>query len=181
MHEPAQKSQLYGQVRTGRVSSVNADRHTAQVQFAEIDGFISYDLQVLRGFAADYCLPAEGVPVLCLILDGRLGVGYVLGAIYTESDAAPLSDAGQRAIVGDDMRLGTPDASDKIALAPKCKQNFDDLKTHFSALETVIMGPPISEPGNGSPSAFQTALAGALAGNSYPTPQDPAAEKVSAK
>lgn len=175
------RSELYGQVRLGRVSSVDKSRHSAQVQFEEIDGFVSYDLQVLVTRPGDYSLPAKDTPVLCLLLDGRLGAGFILGAIYTDNDAAPLNDDGQRAVASDDLRLGAPDASDKVALAPKCKDNFDKLKQHFQVLEQIITGPPINEAGNGAPSSFQAALAAAIAGSAYPDPQDPAAEKVKAK
>jgi phage baseplate assembly protein gpV len=172
-------------IRVGRVSSTNADKHTAQVKFFEIDSWISYDLQVLVTRPGDYSLPDDDAPVLCLMFDGHqqgiAGVGVVVGALYTDSDAPPLSDKGKRSIVSDDLRLGAADASDKVALAPKVKSNFDDLKTHFQAVEAVISGAPIPEPGNGANSAFQAALSAAIAAQAYPTPQDPAAEKVSAK
>lgn len=131
-------SQLYGQVRVGRVSSVDAVRHSAQVQFEEQTGFVTWDLQVLRGFAADYSLPAKDTPVLCLIIDGRLGVGYVLGAIYTDADAAPLNDAGKRAVVGDDLRLGAADASDKVALASKCNDEHSAIKDELDKIATTL-------------------------------------------
>ncbi len=177
---------MRGEIRTGRVSSTDAKRHTAQVKFTEIDGFVSYDLQVLVTRPGDYSLPAVDAPVLCLFLDAPVGgdtagTGYVLGAIYTESDAAPTDDSARRVVAGDDVRLGAFDAGSKVALAPKCKGNFDDLKTHFSAVEGVITGPPINEPGNGAPSALQAALAAAIGAAAYPTPADPAASKVSAK
>jgi phage baseplate assembly protein gpV len=137
MHEPA-RSQLYGQIRLGRVSSVDAQRHTAQVQFEEIDGFVSWDLQVLVTRPGDYSLPAPNTPVLCVIMDGRLGVGYVLGAIYTESDGAPLSNAGQRSLAGDDVRLGDPNATDKVAMSPKVKSELDKIKAEFDTVATAL-------------------------------------------
>ena len=179
----APRSQLTGQIRVGRVSSVDAKRHSAQVQFEEQDGFVSWDLQVLRGFAADYCLPAENTPVLCLIVDGRLGVGYVLGAIYTDNDAAPLNDAGQRAVAGDDVRLGDPAAADKVALAPKCNDNDTALWTILNSV-CGASAPIVDEPGNGGPSAlqaaFKTAIATQQTAGKMP-PADVSAEKVAAK
>lgn len=171
MDEPT--SQLRGQIRVGRVSSVDKNRHTAQVEFTEIDGFISYDLQVLRGFAADYCLPAQGLPVLCLLIDGRLGAGFVLGAIYTESDAAPLADDSKRSIAGDDIRLGTPDASDKVALSSKVKDELDKIKNELTSIATTLgtgTAPPL-----GGPVVFGSPY---VVGYSSTAP---AAEKVSAK
>jgi phage baseplate assembly protein gpV len=167
------RSQFSGRFLAGRVSSVDAKRHTAQVKFDEIDGFVSWDLQVVRGFAADYCLPAKDTPVLCLILDGRLGVGYVLGGIYTESDAAPLDDAGKRAVVGDDLRLGAADAADKVALAPKVKSDFDKIKDEFTTIQTTLAS---LTGGVTTTAVFSTPYAAV----GY-SPSDPAAEKVSAK
>jgi hypothetical protein len=177
-------SAFHGQFRTGRVSSVNATRHTAQVEFKDIDeGFVSYDLQVLATRSGDYSLPAADTPVLCVLIDGRLGVGFVLGAIYTESDAAPLDDAGHRSIAGDDVRLGDPEADDKVSLAPKCNANFDafwNLVNQFFGSGATI----INEAGLGAPSALQAAIIIAVTAlvtaQSLP-PVDVAAENVSAK
>lgn len=174
-------AELRAQVRPGRVDSVDEKNSRVKVKFEEQDGFTSWDLQVLVPIGGDYALPAADTPVLCLLLDGRLGVGFVLGSFYTDNDSPPLSDAGKRSIVSDDLRLGTSDASDKVALAPKCKGNFDDQKQHFDAVWNVITGSVINEPGNGGPSALQAALKIAIQASPYPTPDDPAAENVSAK
>jgi phage baseplate assembly protein gpV len=165
-------SQLYGQIRIGRVSSVDPKRHTAQVQFSEQDGFVSPDLPVLVTRPGDYSLPAENTPVLCLIVDGRLGVGYVLGAIYTESDAAPLDDASKRSVAGDDLRLGAPDASDKVALASLVKDRLDKLQQKFDAHTHDV--PYTSPAGPATATAAPTA-------SSVGELDDVAAEKVSAK
>ncbi len=179
--ETLPKAALYGQVRVGRVSAVGKSRHTVEVKFEEVDGFVSWDLHVLARNPGDYALPAADTPVLCLLLEGRLGVGFVLGCIYTEDDVPPLDDEGMRSIAGDDLRLGDPEAEDKVALAPKCKGNFDDIKSHFDAVWAVLTGPVINEAGMGGPSSLQAALKGAINGSPYPTPDDPAAENVSAK
>lgn len=155
-------------LHVGRVSSVDTKRHTAQVQFFEIDGFVSFDLNVLVTRPGDYALPAENTPVLCLLVEGRLGVGYVLGAIYTESDAAPLSDAGQRSVVGNDLRLGASDASDKVALAPKVKNELDAIKGELDKIAATLA----SLTGQAS---FATPYSVGY------SPTEPAAEKVSAK
>lgn len=183
MHGENPSSQLYGQIRVGRVSSVDTKRHTAQVEFTEQDGFVSWDLQVLVTRPGDYSLPAKDAPVLCLLIDGRLGAGFVLGAIYTESDAAPLNDAGQRAVVCDDLRLGASDASDKVALAPKCNDNDTALWTILNSV-CGASAPVVDEPGNGAPSAlqvaFKTAIAAQQTAGKMP-PADVSAEKVSGK
>ncbi len=166
-------SQFYGQFRKGRVSSVNKKDHTVQVEFFEHDGFVSPDMSMLVTHPGDYALPVKDTVVLCLIVDGRLGEGYVLGAIYTESDAAPLDDDGKRSIASDDLRLGDPAADKKVALAPTCKQNFDDIKSEFTTIKTALA----SLTGGATVAAAFTTPYSTVA---Y-SPSDPAAEKVSAK
>lgn len=92
---------LEGLIRVGRVSSVNVDRHTAQVKL-EDDGAqaVSYDLQVLVTRPGDYSLPPADALVVCLLVPGPSGDGYVLGAIYSEADAAPTNDADRRIVSG---------------------------------------------------------------------------------
>jgi phage baseplate assembly protein gpV len=183
MGEPVPKAQLWAQVRWGRVSSVNADQHTVQVQFEEIDGFVSGDFGVLAMRPGDYALPPKDALVLCLLMDTRLAEGFVLGAFYSEKDAAPLSDAGQRSIASDDLRLGDPDAEDKVALAPKVNDNDTAL---WNVLNDVCgnTAAVINEAGNGGPSslqaAFKLAIAAQQLANKLP-PVDVAAEKVKAK
>lgn len=185
-------SHFYGSFRMGRVSSVSTDGHTAQVEFFELDGFVSYDLQILTTRPGDFSLMAKDTPVLCVLIEGKHGEGrglsgFVLGAFYTENDAPPISDENARSVASDDLRLGDPEAEDKIALAPKVNSNFDAQKRHFDALEAVITGPVVFEAGNGAPSALQAALAAAiglpppLGAGTYPDPDDVAAENVSAK
>jgi hypothetical protein len=163
--------QVTAQARIGRVSSVDKTRHTAQVQFEEVDGFVSWDLQVLVTRPGDYSLPEADSLVVCLILDGRLGVGFVLGAIYSEDDPAPLDDAGQRSITGDDIRLGDPEAGDKIALAPLVKDRLDALQDAFDNHTHIITVTSVD--GDTATAATPANAVGPL--------QDVAAENVSAK
>lgn len=180
--EPLPRSALYGQVRVGRVSAVGKSRHTVEVKFEEVDGFISWDLHVLSRNPGDYALPAVDTPVLCLLLDGRLGVGFVLGCFYTEEDEPPLSDEGQRSIAGDDIRLGDPEASDKVALSSLVKSNFDTL---FDILDDVFGASSASIPDapsgvNGVYTAVKAAIAAKQLAGDWPL-ADVAAEKVKAK
>lgn len=174
---------MRGDIRIGLVSSTDAKAHTARVTFSDVpdEEVVTFDLNLLLTRKGDYSLPDANDTVLCLLLDGLLGAGFVLGVIYTEADAPPTDQAARRVLAGDDVRLGAFDAGDKAAKAPVCKGNFDDLKTHFAVIEAVITGPAIPEPGNGSPSAFQTALAAAINGSAYPTPNDPACDNVRVK
>lgn len=137
--EPLPTSQFYGQFRIGRVSAFDETNHRLQVKFFEQDGFTSWDFPVLVTASGDYSIPAKDTPVLCLIVDGRLGVGYVLGVVYTDSDQPPgVGNRDYRAVAGDDLRLGDPLASDFVALASKCNSNFDDIKSEFDAIKTTL-------------------------------------------
>jgi len=183
MHEPPIKSQFGGQFRIGRVSSTDASNHRVTVQFFEQDGFTVEAMSMLVTRKGDYSLPEQDDLVLCLLVDGRLGNGYVLGSLYSDSDAAPLSDAGQRSIASDDLRLGDPGASDKIALAPPTN---DGLTALWNILDGVCgdSAPPVNEAGNGGASSLQAAFKIAIdaqkLANKLP-PADVAAEKVKAK
>lgn len=129
---------LDGLIRAGRVSSVDEKQHTAQVEFTEGDGVVSYDLPVLVTRPGDYALPEKDAEVVCLMLPGNGGFGFILGAFYSEADAPPLSDAGQRSVVSEDLRLGTSDAKDKIALAPATKTELDKLKKALDQAKTDL-------------------------------------------
>lgn len=183
MLEKLPAAQLYGQVRVGRVASVDKKTHTLEVKFEEIDGVTIKGLQILVTRPGDYSLYATDTPVLCLLLEGWRGVGFVLGAFYTEKDAPPLDDDGARAIVGDDIRLGDADASDKIALAPKTNDNFD---TIWSLLDGVFgsSSPALATPAPGGPDPVYAALKAAIAVKQLAgdlPPADVSAENVSAK
>lgn len=111
--------------------------------------------------------------------------------VYPSAD--PLSNAS-----GTDMVLGKDDGSritfkangdielgssvsDYVALAQAVLDELEALNTHLTAIEAVISGEPIAEPGLGAPSALQTALAAAITGSPLPTPGSVAASKVKAE
>lgn len=79
------------------------------------------------------------------------------------------------------IALGDESGNDFVALAQKVISDFNDLKSHFSAVEGVLTGPPINEPGNGAPSALQAALSTAIGLEPYPDPGPVAASQVKAK
>jgi phage baseplate assembly protein gpV len=165
-------SHFTGSFRVGRVSSVDANAHTAQVQFFEVDGLVSFGLNVLATHPGDYSLFAKDALVLCVILDGELARGFVLGALYSDSDTPPLSDESQRSIAGDDIRLGDPAATDKIALGPKVKDELDKIGTEIGKIKTTLSS---LTGGVSVPATFATPYTGSYSAS------DPSAEKVKAK
>lgn len=127
-------------LRTGRVSSVNETKHTVKVEFVDVDdeSLVSRDLGVLVTRPGDYSLPAAGSAVVCAFDGGVDGVGYVLGCLYNDEDAPPLSDKAQRSIASDDLRLGDPEATDKVALAPAVKSELDKIKSELDSIQTAL-------------------------------------------
>jgi hypothetical protein len=164
-------SEFRGQFRWGRVSAVKAAEHRVEVKFEEGEGFTSWDMPYLVQHPGDYAMPPADTPVLCLIQDGALGAGFVLGCYYTENDAAPLDDKGKRSIVGDDLRLGAADADEKVALAPLVKDRLDALQDAFDNHTHIITVTSVD--GDTATAATPANAVGPL--------QDVAAENVSAK
>lgn len=104
----------------------------------------------------------------------------------TDADDITIGKDGGAAIhIGRDMvNLYTRDAADFVALADKVKSELTRIEDYFKPILLLLGGTPIiSEPGSGSPSAFQAALAVAITGGGnpvYPAPVAPAASKVKA-
>lgn len=92
-------------------------------------------------------------------------------------------DSGQVTFSGDSVHFGSGSATaDKaLAMAQKVKDELDALKAHFDAVEAVFTGTVINEPGQGSPSALQTAVKLAIGTNPYPTPNSVASELVTSE
>ncbi len=55
---------------------------------------------------------------------------------------------------------------------PSAKTQLDLVMDFIQAVKTVVEGAPIPEPGSGAPSAFQTALSGAIAAINAPSFED---------
>lgn len=169
-------------LRIGRVSSTDTTRHSARVRFLDKDGdapepMESDDLPVLVTRTGDYSLPPVDGLVLCLIDPGPFGVGYVVGQLYSDADPAPLDDAGQRAIAGDDLRLGAADATDKVALAPATKTEIQKVLDYAKGIKTALQaGVPVANDGG---AGLKTSVLAAWP--APPTLAEPGAEKVSAK
>lgn len=169
--------------RAGRVASVDATAHRVRVTFAESttsdgEALESFDLPVLARGVDDYALPPAGAPVLCAIDDGDAGVGWVVGILYTDEDAPPLSDKGQRSIASDDLRLGDPAATDFVALASKVADELDKIKSAFNSHTHDFTGTTASGCTAGGASGTCT---GATASGPVYTSASVAASKVKAK
>lgn len=85
-------------VRVGRISSINPSRCTARVLF-DAQGIVSYDLQIIVPQTLknkDYYLPDVGEHVVCLFLPTGNAEGFVLGAVYTDTEQVPVNNPDKR-------------------------------------------------------------------------------------
>ena len=91
----ALESRLNQVVRVGTVSSVRPSRGMVRVALPDAGGIVSKALPVLfpRTLANKaYDLPEVGEQVLCVFLPFGLEQGFVIGAMYSEADAVPVTD-----------------------------------------------------------------------------------------
>ena len=65
-----------------------------------------------------------------------------------------------------------------LTITPELQENLDKNNSLIQALLNIISGSPIPEPGNGSPSAFQSALAAAIVGKTLGNFDDIENEKI---
>jgi len=108
---------LSGLVRVGRVSEISTGR--VRVTWDDRDGMASPLLQVLHSRTTgqmDYCVPSLGEPVLCLMLPPDQVDGFVLGSLYDAQQATPTDDQAVRVVAGEDLRLGSVDATHQVPL-----------------------------------------------------------------
>lgn len=76
-------------IRIGRVTTIYPERATVRVQFDDLSGIQSAELQVLMRRThkdKDYDMFAIGEQVLCLFLPIARNTGFVIGSIYTVAD-----------------------------------------------------------------------------------------------
>jgi len=91
-------------------------------------------------------------------------------------DGGPIIHIG-----GDQVNLYAKSAADFVALAQKTFNEIKKITDYVAFIDPLLRGVPVVvEPGNGAPSAFQAALAVALAAAITPTPSSVAADKVKA-
>lgn len=88
-------------IRIGIVSSINAKKCSARVEFGDKDKLISYELPVLnRGSqdVKDYWLPDINEQVICLFLPNGISLtqGFIIGSFYSNVDVPIVNNANVR-------------------------------------------------------------------------------------
>jgi hypothetical protein len=78
--------------------------------------------------------------------------------------------ADEVVMASDAVKIGSASATEAIPLGTALNNKLTQILTYLTALNAVLTGPPIAEPGNGAPSALKTALGLAVA--TTPLPAD---------
>lgn len=85
-------------IRYGIITSVNKN-NTARVQFTDMDGLVSYDLQILvpnAGQNKNQSPPDVGCSALCLMMPTGHSNGFILGCYYDGKKTAPVNSLDQK-------------------------------------------------------------------------------------
>lgn len=94
--------QLVGElIRVGIVTTTNAEKGTARVQFKDRNEVVSYDMPVLVKNSLsqkDYWMPDINEQVLCLFLPVGIEQGYIIGSFYSDVTAPPAADKNIRKV-----------------------------------------------------------------------------------
>ena len=113
-----------------------------------------------------------------IFLPGLRDFAHALTSAPTDHATIGKDDGKQIHLRPGEICVGDEAGSDFLARAQKVLDELNALKTHFDAVEAVITGAPIAEPGNGAPSAFQAALLVAVNASPYPAPASVATDQA---
>ena len=134
---------MQAQIRWVTCQSVDWDAKT-MIAVGISDDLEYYDISL--GFGSLIVKPTLNTDCLIAILEGQESVTWVLHA--SEVDAM-VFNGGE---------------NDGLTNTTELKTQLDKTNELLQAVITVLTGSPIPEPGNGSPSALQTALKAAITG-----------------
>lgn len=126
-----------------KVVTVN-DNRTAKVKFIDTDFEIDQvKLQAVPGLSEGiYIKPAVGSDVVVMWLDSKNPVIVLTGSVESIS------------LLGDELG--------GLVNAKELKEQLDKTNDLLNSLLDIINGSPVTEPGNGAPSALQVALKSAI-------------------
>jgi len=132
---------MQAQIRWVTCQSVDWDAKT-MIAVGISDDLEYYDISL--GFGSLIVKPTLNTDCLIAILEGQESVTWLLHA--SEVDAM-VFNGGENG---------------GLTITPELKTQLDKTNELLQAVITVLTGTPIPEPGNGSPSALQTALKSAI-------------------
>lgn len=131
-----------------KIKDVNEQQRTCTVEF---EGIELTDVRLTADKNSDsYILPVKNTYVLLAFIEN------------SETDAIVIAYSEIEKIVINNGKNGG------LIKIKELEKELKKINSILQAMMNVIKGSAIPEPGNGSPSAFQTALKGALAGKILP-------------
>ncbi len=134
---------MQAQIRWVTCQSVDWDAKT-MVAVGVSDDLEYYD--VALGFGSVDTKPVENTDCLIAILEGQESVAFLIYAVETE------------------LMEFNGGSNGGLTNTPELKTQLDKTNELLQAIITVLSGSLIPEPGNGSPSALQTALKAVITG-----------------
>lgn len=92
------QNRVIGSIRPGEVSAIYPERGTARVRLPDL-GVVTAECRILFPACVkshDYRMPEVGETVIVAFLGTGIETGFILGCIYTASDAVPVADPDVR-------------------------------------------------------------------------------------
>ena len=106
--------------------------------------------------------PKKGSKVLCILVENQPADAYLLSA--TDIEEISVKIGSMTVLVNKDNIILNGGNLGGMVKARELKTQVDKNSAILDAIMQVLSGSPVMEPGNGSPSALQTALKGAVSG-----------------
>lgn len=135
------------------VKSVNTENETCVVEKIK-SGLVIEEISMSINKNGVVIIPAVGSKVIVQNVDGSKLQGFLLFVELIDSITIRYNES---ILIGGDNFGG-------LTKTLELKENLQKNNNLIEALIHVINGAPVPEPGNGSPSALQTALKSAIAG-----------------
>jgi hypothetical protein len=138
----------------GIITAVDTTKFTCDVKIGD-ETYFEVPLMVLTGSQAS-CIQIPTVNSACLMIfrDNNIGQPQLLMVDKVQQLLIKTQ------VIFNDGKLGG------MVKAKELQTQSNKDKAILDALLNILTGPPINEPGNGAPSALQTALKGVLSGKS---------------
>ncbi len=129
----------------GTVKTVNEDSCDVEIE-KDLTLFKVRLNTILKQESGIQIKPKKGCQVLCGIIENNPNDAFVIRASEIDTITINKGDNGG------------------LAITPKLVEELNKNNQILQGIMQILNGTPINEPGNGSPSALQTALKGAITG-----------------
>jgi len=153
-------------ISQGKVESVDREKKTCKVTRSQMPTLFNVRLNAVAEPHEDVVTtyPQVGSRVLVAMVENIETDAYVLTCDKIDSIEGKTGDSNFR-IAQDIIELNNGE-NGGLTITPTLVENLEKNNTILQNFLDIINGSPISEPGNGSPSALQAALTGVLSDKS---------------